>query len=155
MKKIITFISILIAAITLSSCVYVGSDTPVVIVPPTYSLTFNNQTSFDVADWYVQKTAGKKFYVDPNNTTPVWSHEKSTIYGLYTGWYKIRFTVDTSCAANTYYETEEVWLNENYEYKLYQRIIISRSANAEESETKEFVLVGQDGTEIPLTLCSE
>ena len=75
MKKIINFISILIAAITLSSCVYVGSDTPVVIVPPTYSLTFNNQTSFDVADWYVQKTAGKKFYVDPNNTTPVWSHE--------------------------------------------------------------------------------
>lgn len=60
MKKLFSLITILLATIMLSSCVYVGSETPVVIIPPTYSLTFNNQTSIDVDDWYVQKIAGKK-----------------------------------------------------------------------------------------------
>ena len=155
MKKLFSLITILLATIMLSSCVYVGSETPVVIIPPTYSLTFNNQTSIDVDDWYVQKIAGKKFYVNPNMTNPVYIGETSTISGLFAGRYKICFSLYISGAPTSYYETEELWLNKNYEYTLYQRLITIRSANAEETESKEFFLVGPDGNEIPLIKTSE
>ena len=135
MKKITSLISILLAAIILSSCVYVNTDEPIVVLPPpsTYSITFVNNSSIDVADWYVEKKAGKRFYVNPVLSTPVYTGSESTISSLSIHFYKVCFTFNQNLRPDSYFSSDYVYLDKNVEYRLEQRTIFTRSAANEET----------------------
>ena len=148
MKKILILLLSLLSTALLAGCVVV--NTPPVVIS-TYSITFTNNTNYYVTDWYVKNHNDTKFALDIYNC-PVPSGSNSTLSGLATGYYKIMFSIDSFCRV---YETSDgIWLDENVEYVLSQRVVVRPRSAGEAGETEEskvFVLLGSDGSEVELT----
>lgn len=152
MKKITLLLSTIFAAVILSSCVYVNTADPIVV--STHSITFVNDTSMTVEDWYVKNSSDTKFVLS-NYASPVYSGSESTISWLNTGFYKVIFTFDPNCRKVSYESSDYIWLDEDVQYKLTRRVIVV-SRNAEDTvKTEEYVLVGSDGSEIKLISYTE
>lgn len=177
MKKIITLVSIALAATLLSSCVVaVPDEVPEIYVektskgktksvtiktPSEYKITCKNSTNYVITDWCVKlnntETIARS---DKNCTIPV--NGSSTIYKLPEGRYQIFFTFDNckQLQPENYMSSGSFELKSDVTYVLksstesVDEVIYDRSAVADGS-APAFVLEGSDGSVIDLVKTEE
>ena len=178
MKKLISILSITLAALMLSSCIIVGTtEEPELVIekrttvettstttttPSTpvakYSITCKNQTSYMVTDWCVKKD-NIVTYANSGYNRSIRSGGEDMILDLPEGYYKVYFTFEDcyQLQPEDYYSSESVYLNKDITYCLYERQIsvACRSANNSEAAAPQFYLAGSDGSEIELSIASE
>ena len=178
MKKLISILSITLAALMLSSCIIVGTtEEPELVIekrttvettstttttPSTpvakYSITCKNQTSYMVTDWCVKKD-NIVTYANSGYNRSIRSGGEDMILDLPEGYYKVYFTFEDcyQLQPEDYYSSESVYLNKDITYCLYERQIsvTCRSANNSKSSEPQFYLAGSDGSEIELNIASE
>ncbi len=152
MKKLFYVLFATSVMMLLSSCVVVADKPAVVVTEPLlYSITFVNNTDYDVVDWYVHMKESNKKIALSSDFCPVPPGTSSTLWFLpRNNHYQVRFSIypdfTTIYSTGTY-----IYLDGNVEYKLLESYYANRSVGtSEEQQTPQFYLKGSDGSEIPL-----
>ena len=177
MKKFTSIFLLTAAAIMLSSCVIVGTDdlpnivveekpttvvTPATQTPPPapkptpvykYSITCKNETSITVTDWCVKKD-NIVTYAKSDRNCAIRPGGEDMISNLEEGYYRVYFTFEDTyqLQPGDYFSSENIYLNRDVTYCLYERpaVITYKSAGGTESKGIQLYLAGSDGTEIEL-----
>lgn len=181
MKKLLSILTIVSAALMLSSCLVIAPDDfPELIIhdnnatvvtqsqPSTtttvqtqetvqtsrkYSITCRNDTSLIITDWCVKKD-NVKTYANSTDSCFIRPGRSDSIRNLPEGYYRIYFTFEDDYQLNPgdYYSSENIYLDQDITYCLYERanVISYRSADGTEVTRKQLYLAGSDGSEIDL-----
>lgn len=148
MKKLLSLMLIAFAAVMLSSCIIVATADE----PPTYSMTFINDTPGHVYDWYLKDRAGDN-YAKSDNYCEVARGDRSTKSGLKERDYQIWFCPYSSRDTDVYLYTKNyTHLDRDQIFYLSDHSFYARSAagTADENAEPIYVLRTADGTELEL-----
>lgn len=150
MKKILPLL-VLTGILTLfTSCVYVGP-----VYHETYDFTFNNNTIWNVYDWYLKDSDGHNHSKNGDRYNKVSALSKSTYHDLYKDYYTVIFSYESRPDFFDYYASAyDVYLNTDTEYKLLQDDFYEKRAAVVSGEEvvnePNFYLVDSEGNRIEM-----
>lgn len=151
MKKLISIMLIALSVIMLSSCIIVANNNE----PPTYSMTFYNDTKSHVYDWYLKDKDGAN-YAKSDNYCEVPRGDHSTKSGLRERDYQIWFCLLSTRTTDVYaYTRNYTHLSQDQRFYLSDESFYSRSAagSSDDNAEPEYVLRTADGTVLELETC--
>lgn len=143
MKKLITGLLLFTSFILLSSCVVVAERHF-----HYYDFTFENDSDFYIADWYLRTEDGRQEAKSSDFVT-VRPHHSSKLTNVIEDDYRVFFSF--GALPDLYYYTDLFYLDSDkvyylYQHKYYRRSIINEPDNSEPS----FYLMDSDGNVIDL-----
>lgn len=146
MKKLLSFMLIAMSVLMLSSCIIVATNDE----PPTYSMTFCNDTKSHIYDWYLKDKDGKN-YAKSDDYCEIERGDRSTKKGLKEKDYQIWFCLLATRETDVYAYTQNyTHLDDDQIFYLSDQSFHARSAAADENAEPEYVLITADGTVLEL-----
>ncbi len=152
MKKLFPVLLLTMIVGLFSSCVIVTTES----APPTYSMTFSNDTQSHVYDWYVKDSSGKNYPISENNYCEVPRGTSSTKSGLKENDYQMWFCLLSTRTADVYLYTQRyTHLNQNQVFYLSEQAFYARSVagTSDDNSENNYVLKTADGTVLELETC--
>ena len=147
MKKYVPLFAIILTTLILSSCI---------LVLPTYTMYFYNDTNNTVFDWYLKNDNGTNFTISEDYCEVPPKHYSSKS-GLTEGYYQVWFCTFSAAGRDAYYYSENfVHLNSDTTYYLKSDDFYTgspiKSNNSLNEKTTEpaFTLVDSNGNEYKL-----
>ena len=126
MKKFFSTILLLSAVLMFSSCIIYTNDDDTHYTPPTYDFYFNNNSNYDVRDFYLEDRNGNKHSkINDGFACSVSKHEIQSITGLQRGEYRLYYEYYDSLENLHKYYTNYIDLNSDTTYKLKEDDFIS------------------------------
>ena len=125
MKKLFSALIILVSVLMLSGCFFYVEDTSS-YTPPKYDFYFNNNTDYDVRDWYLEDRNGnRKSKINDGYACPIYSREISSIKDITKGDYRLYYEYYDNFDNLHKYYTNYIELNSDTTYKLQENTFIS------------------------------
>lgn len=119
-----------------------------------YSITFSNESDYNVYDWYVKDYDYKTNYVkDTDDFYPVYKKSRNTIKNIPVGWYKVLFSFKEYPGKNDYWESsgrvyldcDKVYHLKNYCFDSVQDNFTRRSIEKTSDLKNKLYLEDEDG----------
>lgn len=116
MKKNILFcLFVSFFVLSFTGCVFVNVD-----LNEKYTMTFSNESSYNVSDWYLKDSDGNNKVKSHDDYNPVAQYSANSINNIPKGWYKVFFSFTNNPGKHDYWHSSsEVYLSKDKTYYLY------------------------------------